>query len=142
MWNPKNILIITLCSLLVIVSGMYAWQYNTVARQDADISKLKLSNSELSSEVIKYNQNINDAKEVQEQHQIISNHTETIREQIKYIQTDCKLGEQNEKIINNFTGYFNDGMHSKNSNSKTSEKVLSETNKANSSSGKTAGTIN
>jgi len=140
--KPKNAALCILTLLIISIGGLYLWQRNTVTRQAAEVKQLTLSNDSLRSEIVAYKANLEAAKKVQEAHQVINNHTQTIREQIKYIQADCKLGEQDEKIINNITAYFNNGVRGTNGDPKTSGKVLPETGKAGPTGGDATKSVN
>jgi uncharacterized protein YxeA len=124
MLTPKNIIIAALTVLLIIVGGLFLWQRNTVTKQTGQIKQLQVTNDSLASQIVEYKANLEAIKYAQGQQQIINNHTETIREQIKYIQTDCKIGEQDAKTINNITDYFNHGVRGTNGDTKADSEVL------------------
>lgn len=106
---------------------------NTIISQKADIETLNVTVKDLTSQVSDYKVQVIKQKNVAIQQQKVENETAELRKQINKIKSQCVLGVEDEKIIDDVTTYFNSGMLSRNSNSEASGQVLSTTSEASSS---------
>lgn len=137
--NPKNILILILAALILALGFLFLWQRIsikekeiTITEQKADIKGLKESVADLQGQVADYKKQIEKQKAVAVSHQAIENETAKLRAEIQEIKSQCALGANDEKIIDDVTDYFNSGVF-KAGNSKADRKVLSTSGKANAS---------
>ena len=138
--NTKNILILVLAGIVLVVGFLFLWQRIsikekeiTITGQKADIQALKESVKGLQGQIADYKKQIENQRAVAVSHQAIENDTAKLRAEIQKIKSQCTLGVNDEKIIDDITDYFNSGMF-KASNSKADRKVLPATGKTNSAS--------
>jgi cell division protein FtsB len=105
---------------------------NTIVSQKADIETLNVTVKDLNGQVSEYKAQVVKQKEVAVQQQAVENETARLREQINKIKSQCVLGVEDEKIIDDVTTYFNNGVQSRSGDSKTGGQVLPAASKADS----------
>ena len=135
--NPKNLAIAILAVLVLVCGFLFLWQRvslkakeTTIATQKASIEALNKDKADLLGQVADYKAQVIKQKTVVLEHQTIENKTAALLAEINKIKSQCILGVEDEKIIDDVTSYFNSGMQSRGSDSKASGQVLPTTGKA------------
>ncbi len=109
MWylNPKNIILMILAVVVIIVSGLYLWQRNTVVKQAGQINALTVTNVDLTGQISDYKSTILAAKKAQKEQQKITNDAASIMISVNKIKATKCIGEKDEKTISDITYFFN-----------------------------------
>ncbi|MEN6567814.1 MAG: hypothetical protein ABFC57_16145 [Veillonellales bacterium] len=135
--NPKNLAIALLGVLVLICGFLYLWQRvslkakeTTIATQKASIEALSVMVKDLTGQVSEYKAQVVKQKAVAVQQQAVENETAKLREQINKIKSQCVLGVEDEKIVDDVTTYFNNGVRSRSSDPKIGRQVLPAASKA------------
>jgi hypothetical protein len=132
--NPKNLLLVALAALFIVIGGLYLWekgevanQKTTIAKQAASILDLQKTNADLQGQVADYKANIVAMQRAQLKQQQIANNTAQLSAKVETIKTECVIGGDDEKTIDDVTNDFNNGgvFAPANSGTETGAKVLS-----------------
>ncbi|MEN6375342.1 MAG: hypothetical protein ABFD75_11270 [Smithella sp.] len=133
---PKSIALYVLSALMVAFAALCLWQRgtlkekdNTITRQTASIEALEKEKKGLQGQVSDYKANLAAAKTVQLQHQQVQTTTAQLKEEMQQFKTVTILEESDEKILSDYTYYFNShGLRrteAGSSHSKANGKILS-----------------
>ncbi|MDD5292576.1 MAG: hypothetical protein PHY46_05310 [Candidatus Omnitrophica bacterium] len=135
--NPKNILILALAVLVILIGLLSLWQRvslkvkdNTITEQKASIAGLNVTNRDLAAQIADYKTQTIRQKALTAAQQAVENTTAYYKAEISKIKSQCVLGAEDEKIIDDVTLYFNNGVFSRGGDSKASGQILSTTGKA------------
>lgn len=114
--NPKNLLILILAITVLTFGAVVLFQRGSLAKSSAKVKEQTVEIERYKATQKAYQDLINDYAEqvvkwqkLAEKQQEITNQTAKVVTKIKYIKSDCKVENDDAKIINGVAEYFNTG---------------------------------